>query len=174
MPTTPKTPTPALLPPWIRWAIVGSVVVAIGLGAFWQHGQPERQVRVHTERLLQAVEGRNWERVESLLSEAYADDWGFDKETALSYSQQVFGQFFRLHIQPQELQVQISPEARGKATVWFVIEGSGGPLANLTRDQVNALEQPFQFYWQRPGGNPYRWELIRIENPDLEIPAVRS
>lgn len=154
--------------------MVGSVVVAIGLGAFWQHGQPERQVRVHTETLLRAVEGRDWERVESLFSEAYTDDWGFDKQTALSYAQQVFGQFFRLRIQPQELQVQISQGDRGNATVWFVIEGSGDPLANLTRDQVNALEQPFQFFWQRPGGNPYRWELIRIENPDLEIPAVRS
>ncbi|MEN9224552.1 MAG: hypothetical protein Q6L60_10255 [Thermostichus sp. HHBFW_bins_43] len=161
------------LSPWIRWGLVGSVVVAIGLGAFWQYGQPERQVRAHTETLLRAVEGRHWERVESLFSEAYADDWGFDKQTALSYGQQIFGQFFRLRIQPQELQVQISPDNSGRATVWFVIEGSGGPLANLTRDQVNALEQPFQFYWQRPGGNPYRWELMRIENPDLEIPELR-
>jgi hypothetical protein len=162
------------LPPWLRWGVAGSVVVTIGLGAFWHYGQPERQVRAHTETLLRAVEGRNWERVESLFSEAYADDWGFDKQTALSYSQQVFGQFFRLRIQPQELQVQISQEDRGNATVWFVIEGSGGPLANLTRDQVNALQQPFQFYWQRPSGNPYRWELMRIENPDLQIPELRS
>ncbi|MGQ9838215.1 MAG: hypothetical protein ACUVRV_09685 [Cyanobacteriota bacterium] len=174
MPKPPKNPTPAPLPSWLRWAVVAFGVGAIGVGAFWQYGQPERQVRAHTEQLLQAVEGRNWEQVELLLSEAYADDWGLDKQTALSYSQQVFGQFFRLRIQPQELQVQISQEDKGNATVWFVIEGSGGPLANLTRDQVNALEQPFQFYWQRPGNNPFRWELIRIENPDLEIPAIGS
>ncbi|MEN9202938.1 MAG: hypothetical protein Q6K80_12735 [Thermostichus sp. DG_1_6_bins_120] len=174
MPTTAHAPIPTPLPPWIRWVVVGSVLVGIGLGAFWQYGQPQRQVRVHTERLLQAVEGRDWERVESLFAETYADAWGFDKKTALVYGRQVFGQFLRLRIRPQELQVQISSEDRGRATVWFVIEGSGGPLANLTRDQVNALQQPFQFDWQRSGGNPYRWQLIRIENPDLEIPEVPS
>ena len=163
----------APLPPWLRWAVVGSVVLAIAGGAFWHYAQPERQIRAHTERLLQAVERRDWAQVETLVADTYRDGWGLDKEQALAYSREIFSQFLRLRIQPQALQVQLGPgdpRRQGQATLWFVIEGSGGPLANLTRDQVNALEQPFRLDWQRR--DPYRWELTRLENPALELPLL--
>ena len=163
----------APLPPWLRWAVVGSVVLAIAGGAFWHYAQPERQIQVHTQRLLQAVERRDWAQVENLVADTYRDGWGLDKEQALAYSREIFGQFLRLRIRPQELQVQLGPgdpRRQGQATLWFVIEGSGGPLANLTRDQVNALEQPFRLDWQRR--DPYRWELTRLENPALELPLL--
>lgn len=160
----------APLPPWLRWAVVGSVVLAIAGGAFWHYAQPERQIRVHTQRLLQAVERRDWAKVENLVATTYRDGWGLDKEQALAYSREIFGQFLRLRIRPQKLQVQLGPGEQGQATLWFIIEGSGGPLANLTRDQVNALEQPFRLDWQRR--DPYRWELTRVENPALELPPI--
>lgn len=166
---------PSPLPPWLRWGVVGSVVLAIAGGAFWQYGRPERQIRAHTQRLLRAVEQRNWDQVEMLVSEAYSDGWGLNKQRALAYSREIFGQFFRLRLQPQALQVQLDlgdPSRQGQATLWFVIEGSGGPLANLTRDQVNALEQPFRLNWQRRGGEPFRWELTRVENPELQLPPL--
>lgn len=160
----------APLPPWLRWGLVGSVVLAIGVGAFWHYAQPERQIRAHTERLLQAVERRDWAQVETLVADTYRDGWGLDKEQALAYSREIFGQFLPLRIRPQEMQVQLGSGDQGQATLWFIIEGSGGPLANLTRDQVNALEQPFRLTWQRR--KRYRWELTRLENPALELPLL--
>lgn len=161
---------PSPLPPWLRWGVVGSVVLAIAGGAFWHYGRPERQIRAHTQRLLRAVEQRNWDQVEMLVSEAYSDGWGLNKQRALAYSREIFGQFLRLRIRPQEMQVQLGSGDQGQATLWFIIEGSGGPLANLTRDQVNALEQPFRLTWQRR--KRYRWELTRLENPALELPLL--
>jgi hypothetical protein len=104
------------------------------------------------------------------VADTYRDGWGLDKEQALAYSREIFGQFLPLRIRPQEMQVQLGSGDQGQATLWFIIEGSGGPLANLTRDQVNALEQPFRLTWQRR--KRYRWELTRLENPALELPLL--
>lgn len=127
---------------------------------------PERQIRVHTQRLLQAIEGRDWAQVENLVAESYRDGWGLDKQQALAYSREIFSQFWHLRLQPQAIQVQPEPRdphRQGQATFWFVIEGAGGPLANWTR------EQPFLVHWQR---RPYRWELTRLENPALDLPPA--
>ncbi len=109
------------------------------------------------------------------MAESYRDGWGLDKQQALAYSREIFSQFWHLRLQPQAIQVQPEPRdphRQGQATLWFVIEGAGGPLANWTREQVNALEQPFLLHWQRRGGDPYRWELTRLENPALDLPPA--
>ncbi len=153
----------------LRWAVGGAVVLASAGVAFWHSIQPERQIRVHTQRLLQAIEGQDWAQVENLVAESYRDGWGLDKQQALAYSREIFSQFWHLRLQPQAIQVQPEPRdphRQGQATFWFVIEEAGGPLANWTR------EQPFLLHWRRRGGDPYRWELTRLKNPALDLPPA--
>ncbi|MFT0795295.1 hypothetical protein, partial [Synechococcus sp. H70.1] len=93
----------------LRWAVGGAVVPASAGVAFWHSIPPEGQIRVHTQRLLQAIEGRDWAQVENLVAESYRDGWGLDKQQALAYSREIFSQFWHLRLQPQAIQVQPEP-----------------------------------------------------------------
>jgi hypothetical protein len=53
----------------------------------------------------------------------------------------------------------------------IVVKGLGGGLAIYARDEVNSLAQPFTMTWRKHGWKPWDWQLQRIEQPELRIPA---
>jgi hypothetical protein len=130
--------------------------------------RPERQVRLHTAHLLKAVEGRRWKKVDAFVADNYSDRWNHDKGFVLRASNEVFGQFLFLSIQSQTLTCEVSGST-GVTRDRVKIGGSGGPIAQLVVEQVNRLQQPFVFTWERMSWKPWDWRLTRFDQPELAI-----
>ena len=150
------------------YIIVLAALLGLALYAAWLW-RPERQVRLHTAHLLKAVEGRQWKKVDSFVADNYSDRWSHDKGFVLRASTEVFGQFLFLSIQGQTLQCDISGST-GLTRDTIKITGSGGPVAQIVMETVNRIRAPFVFTWERKSWKPWDWRLIRIDQPELEIP----
>lgn len=150
-----------------RWAIAAAVAVLLLLGALGRW-QPDRQVRLHTQALLSALESKNWKRLEKLIADDYSDTWGQDKATLQSRVRQVFSQFLILNLQAREIDVQ-EADGRGTAKVPISLSGRGGPLAEFAMQRGSTLQQPFTFTWRQQSWKPWDWALIYVEQPELKL-----
>jgi len=150
------------------YIIVLAALLGLALSAAWLW-RPERQVRLHTAHLLKAVEGRQWKKVDSFVADNYSDRWSHDKGFVMRASTEVFGQFLFLSIPGQTLQCDISGST-GLTRDRIKITGSGGPIAQIVMETVNRIQAPFVFTWERKSWKPWDWRLIRIDQPELEIP----
>jgi hypothetical protein len=130
--------------------------------------QPARQVRRHNEKLLDAVESKDWKELTELMAEDYSDRWGHDKATVIERSRMVFAQFFVMEITAAEPEVE---EANGHGIVRarLTLQGRGGPLAEVAIQKAAALQQPFVFEWRQASWKPWHWLLVKVDQPELEI-----
>ena len=144
---------------------LAALAFAIFLALLWQ---PARQVRLHQRHLLKAVEKRNWTNVGKFIGAEYRDRWEHDKENVIAQSSQVFGQFLFCNIEAQEHSLAL---AEGAATIGvrLAITGSGGPIAEMVKQRVNALTEPFTFKWTHRSWKPWDWELLSVDQPQLDI-----
>ncbi|MGC3991716.1 MAG: hypothetical protein QM796_18895 [Chthoniobacteraceae bacterium] len=145
--------------------IVVILVLAYLLFSLWQ---PERQVALHQEHLLQAYSDRKWSKVEGFLDDAYADRWGHKKEDILRLSRIAFAQFIAPEV------TGLSPQLGWKAgtatiTEKLAVAGEGNEFAQEAERRINRLPQPFVFTWQRKSWKPWDWTLVCVDNPGLEI-----
>lgn len=147
------------------YAVVLLGIVAIYIAALWQ---PARQVQLHQTNLLRAVEKRNWERFASFMADDYSDRWGHDKEFVLRESREVFRQFLFLTVRQEVRAMQIGDQ-RGTVVARIELAGSGGPLATVARERVNALSEPFTFRWRQRSWKPWDWQLVDVDQPELEL-----
>ncbi len=153
-----------------RIAIVGGSLLLVAAGILITYWQPERQVQVHTDQLLNALANRNWEQVDRLIADDYADAWGFTKETAVTYSRQVFQPFLSLSFEPRTIEVSLEDQDQGKALTSFQVEGRPlSPVSNVAQSELNALETPFEFHWVKQSWKPFDWQLVKLENRALDL-----
>lgn len=151
----------------LRAALIGAVLAVLLLALHWR---PSRQVRLHQDHLLGAVQDRKWKSVGEFFAEDYKDRWGQTKPDALSALPQAFGDFLACGV--------ISENARitwqeGAPTVHANIRivGSGGPIAQFVMQQSRALTEPFSFRWRRGSWRPWDWKLVAVDQPQFEVPA---
>ena len=144
---------------------LAAFAIAIWLALLWQ---PARQVRLHQQHLLRAVEKRNWTNVGKFIGAEYRDRWGHDKENVIAQSAQVFGQFLFCNIGAQEHSLNLA-DGTGTIGVRLTLGGTGGPIADFAKQRVNALTEPFLFKWAHRSWKPWDWELIAVDQPQLEI-----
>jgi hypothetical protein len=147
--------------------IIAFATLAFAVWLLWQW-QPERQVQRHTEKLIDAVEGKNWKRLAEITADDYSDRWGHDKSTVISRSREVFAQFFAIEIEAHDLAIA-EREGIGTASARLTLKGSGGPLAQLAIDRAATLRAPFVFTWRLRSGKPWDWVLVRVDQPELEL-----
>jgi len=150
---------------------LAAAVLALALWLAWLW-QPERQVRLHTQTLLQAIESRHWSKVEALLADSYADRWGHDKAFVLEGLRQAFGGFVFLTIEHREAG---SVLLAGRSVEQVKISGQGNMVAQFVMTRVNELGEPFTFAWRKREGGPWAWELIGVDHPRLnpgEMPQL--
>lgn len=147
------------------YAVVLLGIVAIYTAALWQ---PARQVQLHQANLLRAVEKRNWERFASFMADDYSDRWGHDKEFVVRESREVFRQFLFLTVR-QEVRATTILDQKGTVVARIELTGSGGPLANVVRERVNALSEPFTFRWRQRSWKPWDWQLVQVDQPELNL-----
>ena len=143
-----------------------AVVVGIFLVWLWR---PERQVSRHTETLLHRLETRNWAGVSSLIDPSYADQWGEDRAVVLARLHEIFRVVPNAQIRPID-PVVIVDHAAGKWRARIRIEGNPGEVIALLKERINPLTTPFELEWRHLSAKPWDWKLVRVTNPELEIP----
>ena len=144
---------------------LAALALAIFLALLWQ---PARQVRLHQRHLLKAVEKRNWTNVGKFIGAEYRDRWEHDKENVIAQASPVFAQFLFCNIDAQEHSLALA-EGTGTIGVRLAMSGSGGPIAEMVKERVNSLTDPFTFKWAHKSWKPWDWELISVDQPQLDI-----
>jgi len=145
------------------------VLALWALWLFWLW-QPERQVRLHTTHFLKNVERRNWTAARAMMADDFTDRWGHDKNSALEDARQVFSQFLFLTIENRHVYAVVYGQ-EGATDTTVKISGNGGPIPQLVMEKVNTLQKPFSFAWRRAGGGPWNWQLIHIDQAELNLEA---
>ncbi|HET6407704.1 MAG TPA: nuclear transport factor 2 family protein [Chthoniobacteraceae bacterium] len=143
------------------------VLVALAIVLLW-HWQPARQVRRHNDKLLEAVESKDWKDLSELMADDYSDRWHHDKALVLERSKMVFAQFFVMEIAPSEIEV-VESNGIGVVRAKLALTGRGGPLAELAIQRAATLQQPFVFEWRQASWKPWHWVLSKLDQPELEI-----
>ncbi len=146
------------------------VLVFAGLLCLW-YLRPVQQVRLHQKHLIQAYQGRDWEKVSGFLDANYADRWGHDKAFVLQASREVFAQFVTLEIGSDVADVTTDGQ-KGQVSTMVRLKGMGGPGAEIVKEHVNGLQKPFTFEWARKSWKPWEWTLVRVDQPELVLDGV--
>jgi hypothetical protein len=62
----------------------------------------------------------------------------------------------------------------GRVGLWrsrILIEDDDSGFGAVVKERVNSLTTPFELQWRHISGKPWDWKLVRVSNPELEIPA---
>jgi len=145
------------------------LTLTIGLYCVWLW-QPPRQIDRHTKNLFHDIEQRNWSRVADLIGTDYADQWGNDRSLVLERMRLELG--YGHHLRLNVIDAYCKIDKGGRVGLWrsrIVIEDPG--LGAVVKERVNSLTTPFELQWRHISRKPWDWKLVRVSNPELEIPA---
>lgn len=157
--------------PGFRNGFYAGLLFAVGLGIYLhQLWQPERQLRLHSAHLLDALEQNDWEEAENFIAETYQDEWGHNRSLVLARLREVLQYSRELKIDAQETGFALSSQG-GTWSARMRIEAEPNEVTIYIKERVNVLEEPFELSWVRPSWRPWEWKLARVSNPALELPT---
>jgi hypothetical protein len=117
--------------------------------------------------LLDGIERRNPGRIQRLVAEDYTDRWGFSRKEIVTSLVDVGSQFLALVVKSGDGRLHIED---GTATYTTKLTIGGKPLGPAGQEamrQLNQLEEPFVFTWEKKSFLPASWRLVRVENASL-------
>jgi len=132
--------------------------------------QPQRQVQRHTQKLFHQVEAKNWSAVSDLIGSDYRDPWNHDRTNVIERMREVMRYLRGTRIVTEEPVIKID----NRKAVWtgkITIEGEAGEAMTLVKERINSLGMPFELQWRRTSGKPWDWKLVRVSNPELQLPS---
>jgi hypothetical protein len=145
--------------------IATAVLIAAYLGWLWR---PERQVRLHNEHLLRAVEAKEWTRLGAFVDTSYEDEWGNDRALLLVRLKEILRYTRNLRIEQLGAGVRFAGiEAEWSARI--SLNADDNEIATLIKQRVNSLDAPFVFRWRHASGKPWNWTLTRVSNDALQL-----
>ncbi len=149
------------------WAgLLLAFLIVLWLMRLWS---AENQVRRHSEHLVRQVERRNWSAVEELVAREYHDDWGDDRAHLMARLRLVGRFFFDLTITTSDGRATASPPT-GSWQARVQLTGRGEAAGEITA-RVNSLTTPFVFSWRQESWKPWDWQLVKVTNESLDLPA---
>ncbi|RYD84475.1 MAG: hypothetical protein EOP84_05370 [Verrucomicrobiaceae bacterium] len=152
------------------YGLIGAItLVCLGIFLMWRW-QPARQVRLHQQELLSAVEDRDWEDVGALMADDYSDRWRHDKDFVLREAREVFRQFIFVELKGEETDL-VMEEGSGEIRMRLKLVGRGGPVAEFAMSRVNVMQKPWVFRWVKQSAWPWDWQLVFLDQPELELQA---
>jgi hypothetical protein len=137
------------------------VLAAIGCFFLFKHLLVSDETRI--KRVIyqgkEAVEKKDIEGVLEQVSRSYQDDYGLNKVAIMALFQRVFHQFDAINIRIEEMQITISENKQGRATM---LTWATARAQDKTGYIVGSSEQPCQvtFTLAKEGG---RWRVIKTE-----------
>ena len=146
-----------------------SATLLCGLFFLWLW-PPERQVRRHTQKLFHRIEARNWAAVSDLIENDYHDQWNHDRARVVERMREVMRYLREMRIVTEEPVIKID-NREATWTAKITIEGDAGEAMALIQERINSLATPFELEWRRISGKPWDWKLVRVSNPELQLPS---
>jgi hypothetical protein len=146
-----------------------ATAIALDLYCVWLW-QTERQIARHTENLFRQVEVKNWNGVAEFIADDYHDQWNNDRALLLERMRLLLAYSRQTRIAASNVTCKIDNGVgiwRGK----ILIESDDAELTAAIKERLNSLTKPFELGWRHVSGKPWDWKLIRVSNPELEIPA---
>ncbi len=143
--------------------------LAIGLYCLWLW-QAERQIARHTETLFRRVEQKDWSGVADLIAADYRDQWNNDRARVIERLRLILGFSHKTQIDSSDVSCRIDNGVgfwRGRIS----IHSDAKDLIAMMNERANSVTTPFELQWRHVSGKPWDWKLVRVSNPELEIPA---
>lgn len=144
---------------------LAAAFVGLWLARLWQS---EKQVRLHSEHLLQQIEERDWSAADGFFSVDYRDDWGHDRAQVRDRLRQILRCFTSLTMTEPAPQASAT-SSQGWWSAKLHLEGQGCEYAPEIMNRVNGLREPFVLHWRQESWRPWDWKLVRVSNPALEL-----
>jgi hypothetical protein len=145
-----------------------AAAACIGLFLLWLW-RPARQIKRHTENLLQAIEHKDWAATGSFIATDYYDQWGDDRARVLERMREGFRYMRSLKISSFSVSVQVH-QRRAQWSGRISIDGDQSEVTELLKEKVDSLPTPFELEWNRLSRKPWDWKLVGVRNSALEIP----
>ncbi len=145
----------ALLLLWLGWKTVGVFARSY-----------EQQVLDAQEKLIRAVERRDWDAVKAMLTDDYMDEAGHDRDTAVEDGRQALAHFFTLTIHYEVTKKQAVKDL-GMIHATIRLEGNGGGFSQSVVSTVNGMTEPWVFHWHKKGRWPWNWKAVQIHHDQL-------
>ncbi len=145
--------------------IAVALLAATGFALF--EFQPERQLNKAFERLVLAVEARDWKRVEAMTAPDYSDLWGMNRSQALEIGSEVLRHFFVVNIVVSDLSLSVGDGDRGEVRAILQVDGNGTAIAQAVMTEANRLHQPFVFQWRKASWKPWDWKLTAVSQSEI-------
>lgn len=148
-----------------RNSFIAGLLLALILGAWlFRLWQPQHQIQLHSEHLLDALADKDWKRVGEFIAPDYQDQWHNDRERLLERAGEVFRYLRNVRFAIAE---PIAFERHWQARV--NVHGDANELMNEVETRVNSVSTPFDLEWRQMSGKPWDWQLVRVTNPGLTI-----
>ena len=155
----------------LRGLLVLFVIEGLWL-VWWVFGRsPETQVRAAQANLIEAVENRDWKKLERLMAPDYTDAFGHNRETALQDGRKYLSGFFTLTLKTDKTTIRAA-KGQGMATMMIRLEGNGIGYSQLISGHVNQFTEPWAFHWSNPGRWPWDWQVNMIHHDQLRGTAA--
>ena len=142
--------------------------------AWWVFGRsPEEQVRAAQANLIEAVEDRDWKKLEGLMAPNYMDAFGHNRDTAIQDGRKYLSGFFTLILKTDQTTLKAT-KGQGMVTSMIRLEGNGVGYSQMIVGYVNQFTEPWAFHWSNPGRWPWTWQVNLIHHNQLVIPQVQE
>jgi len=146
-------------------------VLAIGLlaatGFAVVEFQSERQLNKAFERMISAVEARDWKRVEAMTAADYTDQWGMNRTQALEIGSEILRHFFVVEITISDVSLSVGDGVPGEVRALLRVSGNGTAIAQSVMTEANQLQQPFIFQWRKASWKPWDWRLVSVSQSEV-------
>ncbi len=150
-----------------NWIILGTMVLMGNLLFFdWTS---RAQLEKRQTALIEGIQDNSWRRCQGVISQRYADRWGWKRDDLRLVFQDVRSQFLVLTLL---LENPVWEIAGRKATFKAQLRVRGTPLgmgASVER-MINRETEPLFFYWEKESWTPWSWKLVRMNHSEVEIP----
>ena len=157
----------------LRGLLVLFLIEGLWLG-WWVFGRsPEEQVRAAQANLIEAVENRDWKKLEKLMAPNYTDAFGHNRDTAIVDGRKYLSGFFTLILKTDQTTLKAT-KGQGMVTSMIRLEGNGVGYSHMIVGYVNQFNEPWAFHWSNPGRWPWNWQVNLIHHNQLVIPQVQE
>ncbi len=129
---------------------------------------PDRQLDNAFARLVTAAENRDFKTLRKLMATDYRDQWKMDREQALDAASEALRHFLTLEIAVENLS---GTRQGGEALLAarLRLSGRANAVGEAILQQVNVLEDDFQFAWRRKSWKPWDWKLVSVSQPEIQF-----
>ncbi len=150
---------------YIRIIIPALTVLIVWL--VWPYlASTEKQVANRHRDLVSAASRRSWQEVGEMMPADYKDQWGANREDAVSTARELFAGFIVLDLEWKQAELSVignTAQIQGS----FRIEGNGMGISSMIMDTINKVKKPWTFTWRKDGWKPTDWKLISVSNEEL-------